>query len=336
MSEPARPTALDDLMRQFPSPTVAFELASRRIVAANDLAVRSLGLTEETLRKMEMTDLVRLEDVAAAKSSIALISSGAVDGYRAVRHLKNRDEAQSKVIFRIRRITLGGDVVGLASLEADQRPDVESPITTSITIALAVTDHEWIIEHMSSDIESILNEPPNSFIGTPLLSWLEPSEVPRFVSTLGRIVTEGGGGTIQTCLRSLDGTYQPTWTLLVPLCQHSPPRLGMALTGCPTVGAELSAEIDRQLSHSSGVITGLGDLKVRLPSAGLSTRQLEILTEVLQGHRVKDIAEKLFLSQSTVRNHLTEIFKKVGVHSQPELLAKFIRPPGPGSESNFA
>ena len=33
------------------------------------------------------------------------------------------------------------------------------------------------------------------------------------------------------------------------------------------------------------------------------------------------IARELFLSQSTVRNHLTEMFRKLGVHSQEELLA---------------
>jgi DNA-binding CsgD family transcriptional regulator len=42
------------------------------------------------------------------------------------------------------------------------------------------------------------------------------------------------------------------------------------------------------------------------------------------------------LSQSTVRNHLTDIFKKVGVHSQTELLAKFVAPLSAGSESEFA
>jgi DNA-binding NarL/FixJ family response regulator len=41
---------------------------------------------------------------------------------------------------------------------------------------------------------------------------------------------------------------------------------------------------------------------------------------LLDGERVPGIAGALFLSASTVRNHLTAIFAKVGVHSQAELI----------------
>jgi DNA-binding CsgD family transcriptional regulator len=41
---------------------------------------------------------------------------------------------------------------------------------------------------------------------------------------------------------------------------------------------------------------------------------------LLQGERVPGIARSLFLSASTVRNHLTAIFAKFGVHSQEELI----------------
>jgi DNA-binding CsgD family transcriptional regulator len=46
---------------------------------------------------------------------------------------------------------------------------------------------------------------------------------------------------------------------------------------------------------------------------------------------VSTIADTLFVSQSTVRNHLATIFKKFGVHSQAELL-ELLKPatqPGP-------
>ena len=33
------------------------------------------------------------------------------------------------------------------------------------------------------------------------------------------------------------------------------------------------------------------------------------------------IAQELFLSQSTVRNHLTSVYRKLGVRSQQELLS---------------
>jgi DNA-binding NarL/FixJ family response regulator len=60
--------------------------------------------------------------------------------------------------------------------------------------------------------------------------------------------------------------------------------------------------------------------------AELSPRQWEVLTRLLHGDRVPRIAEELFLSQSTVRNHLADIFRKMGVHSQEELLDLFRTP----------
>jgi DNA-binding NarL/FixJ family response regulator len=54
--------------------------------------------------------------------------------------------------------------------------------------------------------------------------------------------------------------------------------------------------------------------------SSLSPRQHEVLSHLLRGERVPTIAAALYLSQSTVRNHLTVIFNRFGVHSQPELL----------------
>lgn len=55
--------------------------------------------------------------------------------------------------------------------------------------------------------------------------------------------------------------------------------------------------------------------------AELTRRQREILIRLLNAQRVSLIASELYLSPSTVRNHLTTIFSKFGVHSQAELLA---------------
>lgn len=52
----------------------------------------------------------------------------------------------------------------------------------------------------------------------------------------------------------------------------------------------------------------------------MSTRELEIMTLLASGHRVPSISQRLFLSQSTVRTHLSTIFRKFEVRSQSELL----------------
>ena len=54
----------------------------------------------------------------------------------------------------------------------------------------------------------------------------------------------------------------------------------------------------------------------------LTPREREVLDRLLDGERVHSIANELFVSKSTVRNHLSSIFKKVGVHSQDELIRR--------------
>jgi PAS domain S-box-containing protein len=55
---------------------------------------------------------------------------------------------------------------------------------------------------------------------------------------------------------------------------------------------------------------------------GLSEREKEVLTQLVSGDRVPDIAAALHISQNTVRNHLKSIFRKVGVGGQGELIQK--------------
>jgi DNA-binding NarL/FixJ family response regulator len=53
---------------------------------------------------------------------------------------------------------------------------------------------------------------------------------------------------------------------------------------------------------------------------GLPAREREIVTLLLQHHRVPAIARLLSIRPSTVRNHLKKVFKRLGVRSQQDLL----------------
>ena len=51
----------------------------------------------------------------------------------------------------------------------------------------------------------------------------------------------------------------------------------------------------------------------------ISIREMEVIGLVVQGYKNKDIADKLFISEKTVKNHLSAIFHKVGVTDRLEL-----------------
>ena len=56
-----------------------------------------------------------------------------------------------------------------------------------------------------------------------------------------------------------------------------------------------------------------------VPGESLTAREKEVVKLVAQGFRNKEIAEKLALSEQTVKNHLHAIFDKLGVSDRLEL-----------------
>ncbi len=55
---------------------------------------------------------------------------------------------------------------------------------------------------------------------------------------------------------------------------------------------------------------------------GLTPREREVLQLLVSGERVPAIAQSLFISQHTVRNHLKSIYRKVDVNTQSELIQR--------------
>lgn len=55
---------------------------------------------------------------------------------------------------------------------------------------------------------------------------------------------------------------------------------------------------------------------------GLTAREVEVTRLIARGHGTSQIAEKLFLSPHTVRDHVKAVLEKVGVSSRGELVAK--------------
>ena len=65
----------------------------------------------------------------------------------------------------------------------------------------------------------------------------------------------------------------------------------------------------------------LSDKKIYLKRDGLeelTRRELDVLQLIAKGMCNKDIAESLFISEKTVKNHLTNIFKKISVDDRTQ------------------
>jgi RNA polymerase sigma factor (sigma-70 family) len=72
-----------------------------------------------------------------------------------------------------------------------------------------------------------------------------------------------------------------------------------------------AAKTKDDIEHAKKLINSLNSM-----SAELSNRELEILEKLSQGKTNRQIAEELYLSENTVKNHLYRIYKKIGVNSR--------------------
>ena len=58
---------------------------------------------------------------------------------------------------------------------------------------------------------------------------------------------------------------------------------------------------------------------------GLTAREKEILQLLVEGLNKKRIADKLFISLHTIDTHLKNIYSKLHVHSQIDVIAKTLK-----------
>jgi two-component system, NarL family, nitrate/nitrite response regulator NarL len=79
-----------------------------------------------------------------------------------------------------------------------------------------------------------------------------------------------------------------------------------------------TAEVIRRLAKKSGNGTS-ARVGARDQAAALSHREREIVILVAQGFKNKEMAERMFISEQTVKNHLHNIFDKIGVSDRLEL-----------------
>jgi len=83
--------------------------------------------------------------------------------------------------------------------------------------------------------------------------------------------------------------------------------------------ANTTAAVIRQFAMPAETLGAPGDGKPPRGRAQLSQREREIIVLIAQGYKNKEIAEKMFITEQTVKNHLHNVFDKLGVSDRLEL-----------------
>jgi len=98
------------------------------------------------------------------------------------------------------------------------------------------------------------------------------------------------------------------------LKDEDPSRIIEGIRAVATGETWLSEAVSRRIAEGT-----IRSIRGELPE--LSRRELEVLILMTQGLSNELIADKLALSEGTVKNHVSNIYLKLGVHSRAEAVA---------------
>jgi DNA-binding CsgD family transcriptional regulator len=318
-------------LKALPLPAILTNLADRKFLAVNDRAGQLFGVAPEQLVGVDAASTVVADERVAVERAYRAMATGAIDGYQVQRRIVLPDRSERVIVVWGRRVEGSDGPYGLWILmpEAELRGFADLATPTS-SLVIAMTDHDWQIDYVSADPQ-LMGASARELHGAPLLGFVHPSVAAEFLQAAASAVTDRMAVTVKTRLRAGPDGWEERYVLLVPMCEHEPPRLGVVVTAGPLTEGTPEPMLRPHLAHSAleadarGALRALPSLADNPAAADLSPRQVQIISHLIDGENVDGIARALYLSPSTVRNHLTAIYRKFGVHSQAELLAALLR-----------
>jgi DNA-binding CsgD family transcriptional regulator len=340
-SPPARfSDAVEALVKSSDVPLAAVDLPSGRLLAVNPSLASAVGSTVSALTGSSSLDWLSPDDRHAAQLGFQALADGDLSGYQAIRRLANPISPDQVFSVWVSTIDVENVRVGLASVIPSSSHDNQfralspvSGIPEPGSVVLGTVDGSWRVDRISQDVTPLLGLTPEQCTGRPVLGVIHPSDVPAFLAAVEH--ARRGERAVRLALR-LSARFHD-WTevavVLATIAPGDPPALAFALMRYDDADSPGDRPREMQLEahmlriadelSAAGLIPRLQQLPALSdePQLGkLTSREWAVLTRVLDGERVSAIAADLFVSQSTVRNHLSSIYAKLGVHSQVDLV----------------
>ena len=333
----------DEMFRDAPVPVAIVELPSLQL-KPNDAFAALLGLDDPGKTRPSLLELLLAEDRPAVDNIFVGLASGLIESCQGRGRMRRPDGEEVHVVAWARPFDGARPCrrAVLAVAPAEGTRPLAEPWFARVDlkqVAFGALDHEWRFSEISPDAAELLGWDLDDARGSLMQGAVHPDDASLLLLTLARSSAERRA--VATCLRMQrpDGQWTPVRCVLSPLCDHNPARFGFGLWLLSDeddlkmadhraarleehlwrIGAEVHAAGIGGLAANRGLLWSHPELE------GLSERQSQVLRRLINGEQVPAIASSLFLSESTVRNHLSAIYRKAGVHSQSELLARLIR-----------
>jgi DNA-binding CsgD family transcriptional regulator len=283
---------------------IVLDLADQRVILANESMAVLCG---RPLTKLIGLPAVVLLGEGEAKSSEAmrLLGSGAVDSYSAKRRLATGDGAAQDVWVWAQRFVMDGRPVVCGLVLPRDPSEVGDELLGRYIDAASLLE---IVHFDDADL---------------LVASLRRTEETRRPSTVDvRLSNPHGGWRDVRCFISLTADNEVGVELADPWRDVS--------------DEPDSERFERVERHVRRIVEDLEAVAQARPSPihpshrstieKLPGRQRQIVDALLNGDRTSTIAATMYVCPSTVRNHLSQVYRVFGVHSQAELLAALRAP----------
>jgi len=307
------------------------------IQLANEAAADLAGLPLDKLIGMPLKQFV--SPAGLVDDDVADLVAGRFEGFTATRSVHPRRGDPVPVCALVDAIEVDGERGGVAVCipQSELGRLGRHPLRFSkdlVPVAIGLADQDLTVTFVSSELHELIGRRPTECVGRSLLDMIHPLDAAELREEFGRVpatpfalprvrFASGGGSWIQAGV------------LVAPL-ESDPTYVRFALVG--EIGRAFPQPVDRVQDlelhlrrigaelRAAGVLDSIEVAPVvdeYRQMGQLTSRQWEILSRLLRGERVSTIAEALYVSPSTVRNHLSNIFEKFGVHNQAELIEHF-------------
>ena len=319
-------------------PLIAWD-QSGTVRLANNAAAALLGRPLDELVGQTIFDLAGPAD--DVRHTMADLADGRFDGVHTHRVVHVRGGEDQAVMATSRGIEVDGRWGGVTAFvsEAETGRLGRHPLRTwldFVPVAVGFTDANWVIETVSTEIAQLIDRTPSEVMGRSLLGLVDPEDVeelrglandrvePRSLPQIRFLLPTGGEVGICVLVAPRPEPKPGIRFAMVGRIESYYPQQEDRVADLELRLRRIGAEV-----RAAGLIDAAAMPALQHPELSeLSARQWEILSRLLEGERVPSIARNLFISPSTVRNHLSMIFQRFGVHSQAELLEKLRRPTG--------
>ena len=271
--------------------------------------------------------------------ALPLLATGRLDGFEAPRRIRRVDGSIIDAyiwahVLGLDRPARFGAIFALKGGDR-ARPGLSTSSPGHDHRVIGTVDDEWRIDRISCDVEAVLGYRAPELAGALFLAAINPHDLPDLLAGLAHVHATGRHAVVRLRVRRADMRW--IWCRARLAALGDPPRFAFTLRPLldrsRVTSTERLTELERRLGRIAYELRSVG-LPVpssespglaELPElATLTSREWETLSLLADGGRVASIATALGLSQSTVRNHLSAVFRKLNVGSQSELLA-FLR-----------